>query len=426
MSERWDMTGAKNLQMTVAQSVLFLYCDLSKHCGESSSGKSVLISSSCGNKPLGKSGAFLGLNIFAKSLEKRELSSKATEALRSPSFTDVGEGCQWRIEEDDATLCIRIDFATVTKRLGASGKSMLLATTGGNKPIAGTGLMCGLNCYYPVGKTFDASQLAVGNTAEDVLQVGQAHSFEGGFCVLYTAPTEMHVTYTYCAEKMADGHTASLPACCVGDLKVAMFVSAPKAARARTEKTTEKMTGEGQLSTTSSSLTPSLSQLSPTNSSDFLLVESGMDKKVRNVTVTCAPVTAQSAQTPTSSGSRSDAYTIDLRFDPTQSFGRSSSGKCLLVATTGGFQRVVDAEDHIVCRLSLNAYRPAPPLSEEEITTAVQAVLATKPKAQLLSLSFKELLTEVVSVLGLSEPMKEAMKPKIKEAAVAFLQEAAM
>ncbi|KAG5474274.1 hypothetical protein LSCM1_03054 [Leishmania martiniquensis] len=422
MLERTDISGAKNLQMRVAQSVLFLYCDLSKDCGESSSGKSVLISSTSGNKPLGKSGAWLGLNIFVKSLEKRDLSAGATEALRSASFTDVGEGCQWRVEEDSVTLCIRIDFATVKERLGASGKSMLLASTGGNKPVGGTGLICGLNCYYSVGKAFDASKLAVSCTAEDALRVGQTHSMEGGFLVSYTAPSEMHLTYTYCAEKMVDGHTASLPAFCVGDLKVTLFVSAPKAARARSEKTSR----EGQLPTASSSLAPSSRVSSHANAGGGWLLEKGMDKRVRNVAVTCTPVSEESAQKATSSESHYRAYRIDLCFDPTRSCGRSSSGKCLMVATTRGFQRVVDSEDHIVCRLSLNAYRPAPPLSEVEITTAVQAVLASKPKAQLPSLSFKEVLAEVVSVLGLSEPMKEAIKPKIKEAAVAFLEEAAV
>ncbi|CAC9501779.1 conserved hypothetical protein [Leishmania infantum JPCM5] len=425
MSERCDMRGAKNLRMMVVQSVLFLYCDLSKDCGESTSGKSVLISSSSGNKPLGKSGAFLGLNVFIKSLDKRDLSSRSIEALRTTSFTDVGDGCQWRIEEDGVTLCIRVDFATVKKRLGASGKSMLLATTGGNKPIGGTGLKCGLNCYHPVDKVFDASQLAAGNAGEDELQVGQTQSMEGGFVVSYTTPTEMHVTYTYRAEEMANGHTASLPACLVGDLKVTVFVCAPKVARARTEKTAMKATEEDEKPPASLAPTPFLSQASGANCSGRLSLERGKDSKVRNITVTCTAVPAQGEEAAASPGSHSGAYAIDLRFDPTLSFGRSLSGKWLTVASTGGFQRVVDAEDRAVCRFSLYAGRSAPPLSEAKITAAVRAVLAAKPKARLPSLSFKEVLTEVMSMLGVSEAMKEAVKPKIKEAVVAFVQAAA-
>lgn len=418
------MRGAKNLRMMVVQSVLFLYCDLSKDCGASSSGKSVLISTSSGNKPLGKSSAFLGLNIFTKSLDKRDLSSTATEALRTTSFTDVGDGCQWRIEEDGVTLCIRVDFTTIQKRLGASGKSMLLATTGGNKPIGGTGLICGLNCYHPVDKAFDASQLAAGNGGEDEVQVGQTRPMEGGFAVSYTTPTEMHVTYTYRAEEMADGHTASLPACFVGDLKVTVFVCAPKAARARTEKTATKATEEDEKHAASSSPTPFLSQASGPNCSGDLSLERGKDSKVRNVTVTCTTAPAQGEEAAASPGSHSGAYTIDLCFDPTLSFGRSLSGKWVTVASTGGFQRVVDAEDRAVCRFSLYAGRPAPPLSEAEITAAVRAVLAAKPKARLPSLSFKEVLTEVMSMLDLSEAMKETVKPKIKEAVMAFVQAA--
>ncbi|GET89960.1 hypothetical protein, conserved [Leishmania tarentolae] len=422
MSERFEMRGAKNLRMMVVQSVLFLYCDLSKDCGASSSGKSVLISTSSGNKPLGKSGAFLGLNIFTKSLDKRDLSSKSIEALRTAAFTDVGDGCQWRIEEDGVTLCIRIDFATVQKRLGASGKSMLLATTGGNKPIGGTGLNCGLNCYHPVDKAFDASQLAEGNAGEDELQVGQTQCMEGGFVVSYTTPTEMRVTYNYRAEEMASGRTASLPACFVGDLKVTVFVCAPKAARARTETTTAKTTEEDEKGTSLSSPTHFLNQTGGTNCSGDLSLEKGSDSKVRNVAITCTPAPAQGDGAAASRSSHCGACTIDLRFDPTLSFGRSLSGKWMTVASTGGFQRVVDAEGRVVCRLSLYAGRSAPQLSETEITAAVQAVLAAKPKSQISSLSFKEVLTEVMGRLGLNDSMKEAVKPKIKEATMAFVQ----
>ncbi|KAG5500368.1 hypothetical protein JKF63_03460 [Porcisia hertigi] len=421
MSERIEMPGAKNLQMMAAQPVVFLYCDLSKDCGTSSSGKSVLISSSCGNKPLGKSGAFLGLNIFTKSLEKRDLSSNAIAALRTPSFTDVGVGCQWRIEEDEVTLCIRVDCSAHNKRLGASGKSMLLATTGGNKLIGGTGLSCGLNCYYPVDKPFDVSQLAAVNATEEELQVGQSQCMGGGFTVSYKSPKAIHITYIYRAEEMTNAPTASLPPCRVGDLKMTMFVSAPKGKRTRTERAADDTTGESPPHVTSSVTTPLSSQTSHAQLGSSP-VEERKDAKLRNLTLTCTPTSPPDTQAAMPAALHAGVYTIDLCFDPTLNFGRTSSGKSLAVATTGGFQQVFDADGRVVCRLSLNAYRPAPPLTEADITAAVQTVLETKPKTQLSSISFKDVLNEVMGELGLCEAMKETVKQNIKEAVVAFVQ----
>lgn len=422
MAQRRDVVGAKNLQMRVDGSVLFLYADLSTDCGASSSGKSVLISTSSGNKPIGKSGAFLGFNIFTKFIEKRDLSATATAALRASTFTEVGDGCQWRMEDGGTTLCVRIDFASVKKRLGASGKSMLLATTGGNKPIAATGLSCGLNCYHPADKPFDASQLAAGDAAEESLQVGQTRAMEGGFTVRYAADNALHVAFDFRAEDMADGHTATLPPCVVGDIKVAMYVAAPKASRTRTEPAVSSQRSSGGASTAPSAAgSPSSSQVTRTTSSGDLLLEDGRAEKVRNIAVTCTPVsTTESTRVPPSS--QPDAYTIDIAFDPTLKLGYSASGKSVTVASTGGFQRAVDSQGRVVCRVSLNAYRPAAPLSDADVTATVKAVLGDKPKADLASLSFKAVLGEVSDTLGLNAAMQDTYKPKIKEAVVAFLR----
>lgn len=88
------LPGSKNVSMTVKNGVLQLWIDLNKDFGESSSGKSVVIASSCGNKPLGESNAFLGLNLFVKSLDARDLSSKGIDSLLTSSqFHDCGESC---------------------------------------------------------------------------------------------------------------------------------------------------------------------------------------------------------------------------------------------------------------------------------------------------------------------------------------------
>lgn len=405
MASCYELPGTKNLQMSVDGAVLYLYCDLSKDLGPSSSGKSTLITSSSGNKPIGKSGAFLGLNIFTKSLDKRDLTAKGVGELQSADFTAVGDGCEWRIEEDAKTLRIKIDFAAVKPRPGASGKSILLATTCGNKPIASTGLICGLNCYHPAATAFDVTQLAAGAAPEDALQVGASVDLEGGFTVTYAAADKLSLQYRYLTADMADGHVASMPAFRLGDLTVALCVGAVKAARARTEK--------------DASAAPPSSDTRDvaTNPHGQLLQAEDEDDKVRNVFVKCAAdADADTTATP------ADAYDLELTVDPTARLGRSSSGKSMTVASTGGYQRVVDAAGRVVCRVSLNAYVPAPPFTADEIAAAVETVLSAKEAATLSSLSFKDVLSEVMAEMGAAEAMKDSLRDKVKEKVGSFLK----
>ncbi|KPI85413.1 hypothetical protein ABL78_5538 [Leptomonas seymouri] len=403
MPQRFDISGAQNLQMMVDGTVLYLYCDLSENFNTSASGKSVLISSSGGNKPLGKSGALLGLNIFTKSLEKRDLSKAGIGVLCTKDFTAVGDGCHWRIEDDMKTLCVKIDFDKVKARAAASGKSILLATTSGNKPIASSGLSCGLNCYYPATGTFDVALLTEGASPEDGLRVGQSADLDGGFKVVYISANEMAIHYTYRKEDMADGHVASMPSFRLKDLTVTLYVAAVKAVRSRTESA-------------SASPAPLQSQGSAGAHGGFLK-EDGKEDKVRNVVVACAPADVDTAG--------SDAHTLELTFDPTQSYGRSSSGKSMTVAATGGFQRVVDREGRVICRVNLNAYRPAPSITNDEVAAAVKKVLSGKPKATLASLPFKDVLAEVMEEVGARETMKEALRATVKTEVAAYLKDMA-
>lgn len=412
MSQRADLPGAQNLQMSVDKSILYLYCDLAKSVGPSSSGKTVLISSSSGNKPLGKSGAFLGFNIYTKSLESRNLTASGVGELRTDAFTAVGVGCQWRVEADGHTLCIKVDFGAVTPRAAASGKSMLLATTSGNKLIAKSGLSCGLNLYYPAAGTFTASRLMEGAAAGDELQVGQTATLDGGFVVHYAAANTLSVQFAFRPEEMADGHVASLPSFRLGDVTVALSIGAIKAARARTEKagdsTPKKVSGGG-------------------GQGGFVLAE-GKENKVCNVSVTCAPASA-SASTKKKEKREQDgeaaAYDLVFTLDPTQQHKRTASGKSLTVASTAGFQRIADAAGNEVCRASLNAYRPAPPLTDDEIVAAVEAVLSAKPASDLPDLSFRDVLAEVMEALGVGETMKDSLRTTAKDAVTAFLKRAA-
>lgn len=413
MSQRFDVPGAQNLEMSVVGSVLYLYCDLSRSLGASSSGKSVLISSSSGNKPLGKSGAFIGFNVFTKSLDRRDLSTSGVGELRQKDFTAVGDGCQWRVEEDAKTLCVKIDFDAVTARAASSGKSMLLATTSGNKPIASSGLSCGLNCYYPTAGTFAVARLAEGAAPEDELQVGQSRSLEGGFTVTYAAVNKLTMEYTYRVEDMADGHVTSTPSFRLGDLTVVLSVAAVKAARARKETTgASTKVSPGQSTTTTT-----------TSPHGGFLQEGSKEEKVRNVTATCtAAAGVQKKQASNEDADPDVAYDLVFTVDPTRRYGRSSSGKSLTVASTGGFQHVVDRDGRVVCRANLNSYRPAPPITDEEVARTVKKVLAAKPQADLAGLSFKDVLAEVMAGLGAGEAMKEGLRGRVKEEVAAFVK----
>jgi hypothetical protein len=68
-------------------------------------------------------------------------------ATPTPPMLPLGQNVQVSLEKDATELIIRIDL---TARMGrsASGKSTIIATTSGNKPVpAHPGILLGLNCY---------------------------------------------------------------------------------------------------------------------------------------------------------------------------------------------------------------------------------------------------------------------------------------
>jgi len=54
----------KNVKMTLNGDILTIEVDLSKNFGKSASGKSTVIATSEGNKPVGKDDIKIGLNIY--------------------------------------------------------------------------------------------------------------------------------------------------------------------------------------------------------------------------------------------------------------------------------------------------------------------------------------------------------------------------
>ena len=56
----------KNVEMQVNDNILTITVDLSKQFGKSSSGKSIIVASTEGNKPVPDSDYKIGLNVYLK------------------------------------------------------------------------------------------------------------------------------------------------------------------------------------------------------------------------------------------------------------------------------------------------------------------------------------------------------------------------
>lgn len=56
----------KNVDMKVSGDTLTITVDLSKEQGRSASGKTMIIATTSGNKPIEDTGATIGLNIYKK------------------------------------------------------------------------------------------------------------------------------------------------------------------------------------------------------------------------------------------------------------------------------------------------------------------------------------------------------------------------
>ncbi|CCW68762.1 unnamed protein product [Phytomonas sp. Hart1] len=383
--------GSKNISFVVEEKVFYLLCDLGKDFGQSTSGKTIIIGSSSGNKQLGKSNAFIGINLFTKSLEKRNLGKDGVAELRTDNFQEVGQGCVWRIEEDGVTLAIKIDFAKTTEWPASSGNSFLLASTVGNKAVGKTGIMCGLNCYRPSNALFAVDKIAVCGPAEVQLSVGGAVDLGNGFSARYAAANEVTVLF----EGVIGEESLAMPPCMLeGRMTLALHLGPHKEKRARGEKRSR--------STDAASTSSGKDQEGVLNSGDA-------GSKVRNLHVLCTKTDE-------------DTLRLKITFDPTKSFGRSSSGKSLTVSTSSGFQPIV-INGNMVCRIQFNAYRPAPQLDKETVHDAVFRVLKTKPSSDLNTLSFKTVLKELQEELGLREGQETSIKEEAKIAVKTFLDE---
>lgn len=128
--------GMKNVEMVVDGDILTITIDLSKDFGPSKSGKTTIVASSEGNKSVPGREEKIGLNVY-----KQE--GKKPAKGRKTSFKNVimrGEGDLLRITVD------------LSQELGPSksGKTVILASTGGNQLVPGREEKIGLNVYRKI------------------------------------------------------------------------------------------------------------------------------------------------------------------------------------------------------------------------------------------------------------------------------------
>jgi len=126
----------KNAEVQVEGDILSITVDLSKEQGPSKSGKTLIVASSEGNKTIPGREEKIGLNIYRQESKKPARGRRAT-------FKNV------EMAVTDNILTLTIDLS---KELGPSksGKTIIIASTGGNQLVLGREEKIGLNVYKKI------------------------------------------------------------------------------------------------------------------------------------------------------------------------------------------------------------------------------------------------------------------------------------
>jgi hypothetical protein len=364
VSKAVPLIGCKNVNVLLHSAVpgkapvVSLFVDLSKDLGLSSTGKTTMVASSAGSRPLGGSGAVLGLNIFSKATRNlkaiKELTGKQARC---------GTGIMWEVLAPH-TLHIEMTLTTPGK-VSASGKTCLLATSSGNKPIGTTGITFGVNCFTKVGVDLNVERLAALSSAVSELADGiTLDNSDAKWSVLSFDLSSFKVnTPTSINGSVPPGATVAL---------TATLQSAVAA-----EGDEDEDAPEPQFSAVQETL----------NLESF-------------------------------ASSRS----LQLRFDRTLRFGESSSGKSIAIASSRGGKVIGKV------KITLNAYTAAPPKSpaatqddapsEKAVREAVDAFLATISDSELPSVKMSEVRTAVKKALkidDLEDFAKETIRTVVTE-----------
>lgn len=126
----------KNAEIQVDGDVLTITVDLSKEMGPSKSGKTTIVASSEGNKTIPGREEKIGLNIYKQETKKPAKGRRA-------SFKNV----EMAVTGD--TLTITVDLS-IELGPSKSGKTLIVASTGGNQLVLGHETKIGLNVYKKI------------------------------------------------------------------------------------------------------------------------------------------------------------------------------------------------------------------------------------------------------------------------------------
>jgi hypothetical protein len=130
------VSGMKNVDMDVQEDKFTITVDLSKEFGPSKSGKTIIVASTEGNKTIPGRVEKIGLNVY------RQPDKKASKG-RQQSFKNV----EMVVEGD--RLSVSVDLS-VELGPSKSGKTIMIASTGGNQLVFGREEKIGLNVYRKI------------------------------------------------------------------------------------------------------------------------------------------------------------------------------------------------------------------------------------------------------------------------------------
>lgn len=342
--------NAKNIKALLHPNKrLSLFCDLSESQGQSASGKTIIISSTGGNKPIGASNAVLGLNVFCKTLESIDLSETTVAPFRT--LTEVGPGLEWQLL-DRRYLHLMMDFDNAAPKTTKSEKSTLLMSTTGIRRLGSTGVSVGLNCYCALGKIFDASGLETFGEAKEALP---------DYASVTLSPDGTMVTAVFDLRGIAVGGVAAIPRAAIAE-GLFVNISIKKADEATSSK-------------------------APSHKAPFEPLAEGSNIMVR--------------------GAGSEK--LELKF-PLEDLGLSSTGKTVLRANSRGFQRAGNV------RVNVIAFTKE---VDAALETIIRNILAAKADPRAVSVK-GELYPAVLEKSGMSE-LSDEFKEKIKSIAVTVL-----
>lgn len=123
----------KNVEFIVEDNTLIIKVDVSREFGPSKSGKTIIVASTEGNKTIPGRNEKVGLNIYKEIGEAKKTGNKT-------SFKNM------EMQLDGLNLTITVDLS---QEFGPSksGKTIIIASTGGNQLVYGRPEKIGLNVY---------------------------------------------------------------------------------------------------------------------------------------------------------------------------------------------------------------------------------------------------------------------------------------